>query len=584
MQSTFLNAFRGFKRGVDPEFESAWLYKIAQNVCLTRQRSSSRRRRVESPGDLDAIQDILPSPRGRLGRADRACPRRCRACRSSSSARCSCASGRASRTRRSPTSSTLTQAAVETLLFRARRSLAAGLSDDAGKSKSIVSKLRAGTDAGSLIALAQSLLSFGGAKVAATVATVAATSVVASTPTARHAVEHAVAPVKPQHVAPAAHIAKPHAKHSFVATSALTPVAHTSAAASTPVATKPSPKHVHLSYASRPASLPVGHRPHTNATPDATVRPVDAGRAGCSSCRGDAADACADASAGRARRRSAPRRSRGADSRRELEQSRRDAGGACHRQARGQEQRQRREGQPQRQARTARDADRDAGDARSRSPAGSGSPGAGNARRPAGAGSGAARGQHARNTCVAAPGQRREEGSSRGTQEQGQRPADAAARRHNRSGSRSSRCAGGSHRHRTRDACRRDACRRHRQTTRMTAAIAVTAAAGSARSAATLGRASSGHADVAQLVEHFTRNEGVGSSSLPVGSFADARLPDAGARVRVSPRRPRRAHGWETRSCIAEDCRGDGAWPRVEHLRSERCWKPAAFVMPTAIA
>ena len=60
-QSTFLNAFRGFKRGVDPEFESAWLYKIAQNVCLTRQRSSSRRRRVESPGDLDAIQDILPS-------------------------------------------------------------------------------------------------------------------------------------------------------------------------------------------------------------------------------------------------------------------------------------------------------------------------------------------------------------------------------------------------------------------------------------------------------------------------------------------------------------------------------------------
>ena len=43
-QSTFLNAFRGLQRGVDPEFESAWLYKIAQNVCLTRQRSSSRRR------------------------------------------------------------------------------------------------------------------------------------------------------------------------------------------------------------------------------------------------------------------------------------------------------------------------------------------------------------------------------------------------------------------------------------------------------------------------------------------------------------------------------------------------------------
>lgn len=273
MQSTFLNAFRGFKRGVDPEFESAWLYKIAQNVCLTRQRSSSRRRRVESPGDLDAIQDILPSHEVDsdeligLPEALQGLPKQ---------------QQRALLLREWQGLSykeiadelALTQAAVETLLFRARRSLAAGLSDDAGKSKSIVSKLRAGTDAGSLIALAQSLLSFGGAKVAATVATVAATSVVASTPTARHAVEHAVAPVKPQHVAPAAQLAKPHAKHSFVATSALTPVAHTSAAAAAAVVAKASPKHVHLSYASRPASPPVGHRPHTNATPDATVRPV----------------------------------------------------------------------------------------------------------------------------------------------------------------------------------------------------------------------------------------------------------------------------------------------------------------------
>ena len=60
-QSVFLNAFRGLQRGIDPEFESAWLYKIAQNVCLTRQRSSTRRGRVESPGDLDAMQDMLPT-------------------------------------------------------------------------------------------------------------------------------------------------------------------------------------------------------------------------------------------------------------------------------------------------------------------------------------------------------------------------------------------------------------------------------------------------------------------------------------------------------------------------------------------
>ena len=60
LQSTFLNAFRA-GRGVTPEHELAWLYKIAENVCLTRQRSFARRRRVETPGDLDALQDVLPA-------------------------------------------------------------------------------------------------------------------------------------------------------------------------------------------------------------------------------------------------------------------------------------------------------------------------------------------------------------------------------------------------------------------------------------------------------------------------------------------------------------------------------------------
>ena len=49
VQSTFLNAFRGLRSGVVPEAESAWLFKIAQNVCLSRHRSSWRRGRIESP-------------------------------------------------------------------------------------------------------------------------------------------------------------------------------------------------------------------------------------------------------------------------------------------------------------------------------------------------------------------------------------------------------------------------------------------------------------------------------------------------------------------------------------------------------
>src|SRR3954452_14302830 len=168
-QSTFLNAFRGLQRGIDPEFETAWLYKIAQNVCLTRQRSSSRRRRVESPGDLDAIQDVLPAHQPDsdeligLPEALQGLPKQ-------QQRALLLREWQALSYKEIAEELDLTQSAVETLLFRARRSLAAGLTDEAARGKSMVSKLRAGTDAGSLLALLQSLVSFGGAKVAATVA------------------------------------------------------------------------------------------------------------------------------------------------------------------------------------------------------------------------------------------------------------------------------------------------------------------------------------------------------------------------------------------------------------------------------
>jgi len=61
-QTTFLNAFRGLERGVVPRLEQAWLFTIAERVCLTRRRSSTRRLRVECPSDLGALQDVLPSP------------------------------------------------------------------------------------------------------------------------------------------------------------------------------------------------------------------------------------------------------------------------------------------------------------------------------------------------------------------------------------------------------------------------------------------------------------------------------------------------------------------------------------------
>jgi RNA polymerase sigma factor (sigma-70 family) len=62
VQTTFLNAQRGLRRGVVPDYELAWLFKIAQNVCHNRYQSARRRGRVEAAQDLDALQDVLATP------------------------------------------------------------------------------------------------------------------------------------------------------------------------------------------------------------------------------------------------------------------------------------------------------------------------------------------------------------------------------------------------------------------------------------------------------------------------------------------------------------------------------------------
>src|SRR6266545_5482211 len=51
----------GIERQPVPEAEQAWLFKIAENVCLSRRRSSWRRGRVESPNDFEVLQEIVPS-------------------------------------------------------------------------------------------------------------------------------------------------------------------------------------------------------------------------------------------------------------------------------------------------------------------------------------------------------------------------------------------------------------------------------------------------------------------------------------------------------------------------------------------
>lgn len=224
-QSTFLNAFRGLQRGVAPDHEIAWLYKIAENVCLTRVRSSSRRRRVEAPDDLGAVAEVVPAPERDtdeirdLPEALQKMPEQQR---------------RALLLREWQGLSYyeiadelgVSQSAVETLLFRARRTLAAGLEEP---KRGRLSRLRAGGDAGWLAALLKMFVFSGGGKVAL-VGAVAATSAV-GVPGVRVALEDTFVPhmkTAAHHVAPAKPVAKPKVSAAPVVVHAapVTPVVH----------------------------------------------------------------------------------------------------------------------------------------------------------------------------------------------------------------------------------------------------------------------------------------------------------------------------------------------------------------------
>jgi len=62
VQQTFLNAFRGLQKGVVPRSEAAWLFKIAENVCRERRRSAWRRNRLELVQDPDDMASLAGTP------------------------------------------------------------------------------------------------------------------------------------------------------------------------------------------------------------------------------------------------------------------------------------------------------------------------------------------------------------------------------------------------------------------------------------------------------------------------------------------------------------------------------------------
>ena len=160
-----------------PEPESAWLFKIAENVCLSRRRSSWRRGRIESPSDFEIIEEIIPGPSRQndelIGIEDALASmpeqqRRAILLRE----------WQGLSYREIAEELEVTQSAVETLIFRARRSLAAGLeqpdSVKTPKRKSFRRALHA-LDLGTVAAAFKALLA-GSAAVKATAAAVAVTA------------------------------------------------------------------------------------------------------------------------------------------------------------------------------------------------------------------------------------------------------------------------------------------------------------------------------------------------------------------------------------------------------------------------
>ena len=204
VQTTFLNAFRGLSRGVVPASESAWLFKIAENVCLSRHRAAFRRRRVEAPGDLAAVEETVAAP-PRAG--DELIPledaladmpeaqRRALLLRE----------WQGLSYREIAAELEVSQSAVETLIFRARRSLARRLEAPRERLRRVGQAI----DVGAVLSALKGALSTGAA-VKAVVAGVAVTGLVAGIAEdrpqpRRHDAPASPAAATPRHVAPTQH-------------------------------------------------------------------------------------------------------------------------------------------------------------------------------------------------------------------------------------------------------------------------------------------------------------------------------------------------------------------------------------------
>jgi RNA polymerase sigma-70 factor (ECF subfamily) len=252
-QTTFLYAYRGLDRGVVPTHERPWLLSIARNVCLSRT-DAARRRAVEVAQDPHALEEIVaaPAPSNELdGLADALATlteqqRHAILLREWHGLTYSEIAERLE----------LSQAAVETLLFRARRSLAR--------------RLRQPLGVGSFLPWLRSLGEGGAAKVALGAAAVAVTATTGAVTLAHHPQQqprHAVR-TRAAQSAPAPR-AVAHARRAAVQ---VAPAKHQAAApAQVPAASVAAPRTE--APAQQPAATPPSTQP-TTEVPTPAAEPV----------------------------------------------------------------------------------------------------------------------------------------------------------------------------------------------------------------------------------------------------------------------------------------------------------------------
>jgi RNA polymerase sigma factor (sigma-70 family) len=173
LQTTYLNACRSLNQGIRPLVGSAWLLRIAQNVCFARLRSAGRRDRLERVQDITVLEETVAAPERSpvdligLTHALRRLPERQREA-------ILLREWQGLSYRELADRLDLTQAAAETLIFRARRSLAAALEESGvrGRRKALHS-----LDLGGLVAVLKTVFAgTAGIKTAAVLTAAVATT------------------------------------------------------------------------------------------------------------------------------------------------------------------------------------------------------------------------------------------------------------------------------------------------------------------------------------------------------------------------------------------------------------------------